>query len=229
MKPTGILWKRRGAFSLIELIAVISIIALIATFTIPAVGRIMRGSQLTQASGMIVGQINLARQMAMSRNRAVEIRFYRFGDAETPGENVKVPSTGKFRALQLFEILDNGVALPLSRVEMLPQNVVFAQSDAGLGVSSLIDSATAGAPKIPGTTDKAAPLLPRGVEHNYEYVAFRFLQDGSTNLRPTDTWYLTLIGLTDKLKSPSQPPPNYFTVQIDPVSGSTRTFRPTAG
>jgi uncharacterized protein (TIGR02596 family) len=213
----------------VELIAVIAIVVIIAGLTVPAVSRILRGSQLTQASGMIVGQLSLARQHAMTRNRPVEVRFYRFADPEMPGETSGVPSSGKFRALQLFEVLENGVALPLSKIEVLPQSVIFAYAGQGLGVSSLIDLGSAGTPKRPGSDDKAAPALPRGVGHNYEYVAFRFLQDGSTNLRLTDTWYLTLVGLTDRLKSPAEPPPNYFTVQINPVSGSTRTFRPNAG
>lgn len=226
--PSGTL--RRRAFSLIELIVVISIIVIIAAFTVPAATTILRGSALTQASSMIVGQISLARQQALTKNRAVEVRFYRFGDPESPGEDVSDPATGKFRAMQLFEVLENGTAIPLDKMQALPNTVVFAYSDSGdLGLSSIIDKAKAGDPKKPGADDKAAPRLPRGVDFKYEYVAFRFLQDGSTNLVPTDTWYLTLIGITDQLKSPNEPPPNFFTVQVDPVSGSTRTFRPTAG
>ncbi len=226
---TSRILRQRG-FSLIELIVVISIIVLIAGFTVPAATTILRGSQLTQASGTLVGQISLARQQALTKNRAVEVRFYRFGNPETPGEDVGNPSTGKFRALQLFEVLENGVSVPLDKPQMLPANVIFAYSEEqSAGLSSLIDKGSAGTPKKPGTDDRAAPHLPRGIGHKYEYVSFRFLQDGSTDLTPTDTWYVTLIGLTDQLQSAAEPPPNFFTVQVDPVSGSTRTFRPTAG
>lgn len=217
------------AFSLIELIVVISIIVVIASFTVPAATSILRGSQLTQASGQIIGQISLARQQALTKNRAVEVRFYRFADPESPGEDVANPSTGKFRGMQLFEVLENGAAIPLDKLQMLPQNVIFAQTSEGdVGLSSILDQAKAGTPKS-AKSDSAAPKLPRGVDYNYEFVSFRFLQDGSTNLTPTDTWYVTLIGLTDRLESPSKPPANFFTVQVDPVSGSTRVFRPTAG
>jgi uncharacterized protein (TIGR02596 family) len=227
--PSSITIKNRRAFSLIELIVVIAIIVLIAGFTVPAATTILRGSALSQASNTIVGQISLARQQALTKNRAVEVRFYRFADPETPGEDVSNPSSGKFRALQLFEVLENGVAVPLDKPQMLPNNVVFAYAEEEGGLSSIIDKAKAGTPKRPGTDDRAAPRLPRGIDYKYEFVSFRFLQDGSTDLTPTDTWYVTLIGLTDKLPAPNRPPANFFTVQVDPVSGSTRTFRPTAG
>ena len=226
--PSSITMKNRRAFSLIELIAVIAIIILIAGFTVPAATSIFRGSALSQASNAIVGQINLARQNALTKNRPIEVRFYRFADPETPGEDVGNPSSGKFRGLQIFEVLDNGVAVPLDKPQMLPNTVIFAYAEDTVGLSSIIDKPSAGAPKRPGIDDRAAPRLPRGIENKYEFVSFRFLQDGSTDLTPTEAWYVTLIGLTDKLKEANEPPPNFFTVQVDPVSGSTRTFRPTA-
>jgi hypothetical protein len=88
------------------------------------------------------------------------------------------------------------------------------------------------------------PALPdTQAQRNYEYVALRFLPDGSTDLPPTgvdkpgadDSWYLTIhgsqipntggksAGMTETL------PDNFFTLQIDPITGSTRSYRPTAG
>ena len=225
MKPVV---SNRRAFSLIELIVVIAVIVIIAAFTMPAMNTILRGSQLTQASSLLVGQLSLARQQALTRNRVIEVRIYRFGDPEIPSEKANDPTTGSFRAMQLFEVQTNGTALPLDKPQRLPNSVIFSFAE-GTGLSSLLDTGTAGAPKKPGTDDKAAPRMPRGVDLDYEYVAFKFLQDGSTDKSPTGKWYLTLINATDKLAAPTQPPPNFFTVQIDPVSGVTRSFRPTAG
>ncbi|HYR57249.1 MAG TPA: Verru_Chthon cassette protein D [Chthoniobacteraceae bacterium] len=219
--------SRRRAFSLIELIIVISVIVIIAAFTMPAMNTILRGSNMTQASGLIVGQLSIARQQALSRNRPVEVRFYRFADPETPGETVADPSTGQFRAMQLFEVQQSGVALPIDKMQRLPGGVIFAYAP-GTGLSSLIDKGTAGAP-TQASADQTAPRLPRGVDMNYEYVSFRFQQDGSTNKNPTGKWFITLISINDKLAASDKPPPNFFTVQIDPVSGVTKTYRPTAG
>lgn len=220
---------RRRAFSLVELVIVIAVIVIIAAFTLPAMNTVLRGSHLSQGSGMLVGQLNIARQQALSRNRIVEVRFYRYADPEVPGENVADPSTGKFRAMQLFEVtsIGTGIALPLDKVQVLPGTVVFAYSDSQ-GLSSLLDKPTGDAPKRPGIDDPAAPKLPRGVDYNYEYVAFRFNPDGSTNRTPTAKWYITIVNANDKITA-AVPPPNFFTVQVDPVSGTIRTYRPQAG
>ena len=97
---------RRSAFSLIELVVVIAIIAIIATFTVPAATTILRGSALTQASQTLTDQISFARQRALSRNLAVEVRFYLYADPEAPGETVNTPTTGQYRAIQLFEVVE---------------------------------------------------------------------------------------------------------------------------
>jgi uncharacterized protein (TIGR02596 family) len=225
MKPIA---PRRHAFSLIELVIVIAVIVIIAAFTMPAMNTILRGSQLTQGSGLLVGQLSLARQQALSRNRQVEVRFYRYADPEIPGEDVTNPKTGKFRAIQLFQVLPSGVSVPIDKVQTLPGGVIFSYSESE-GLSSLLDLPTGLAPKKPGVTDKAAPPLPRGVGMNYEYISFKFLPDGSTDKHPTGKWFVTIIGLNDRLNKPTEPPPNFFTVQIDPVSGVTKTYRPTAG
>ena len=74
------------------------------------------------------------------------------------------------------------------------------------------------------------------VARNYEWMGFRFLPDGSTDLPPTamisgtttgDTWYLTLVGSNDLSKDIKTI--NFYTVQIDPVSGTLKSYRPKAG
>ena len=87
---------------------------------------------------------------------------------------------------------------------------------------------------VPGAQEPSGLLLPRGVGNQYNYVAFRFLQDGSTNLAPTGTvWFMTLINMTDKgylgQGTTQYMPFNYFTLQIDPVIGTTKPYRPQAG
>src|SRR4029450_3981263 len=86
--------------------------------------------------------------------------------------------------------------------------------------------------------DKAKnPELPRGVKHSYNYIAFRFLPDGSTNLPPLGAkgkgseggrWFITVhsIGDRERTKNDTEAPPDFFTWMVDPVSGTSKTFRP---
>ena len=229
------------AFSLIELLVVIAVIAIIAGYAVPAVTTMLKGSQLTQGSQMVVDQIALARQTALSRNRSVEVRLYKYADPETPGEDQKKPETWLMHGMQVFEVLDNGAILPLGPVQRLPINVIIHQGK----LSSLIYGRTASKEKFAKPTD-SDPGIPGmdasiNVKDQYVYAAFRFLPDGSTDLLPTgtvtqptgDSWYITLVNPKDAnataLGVKDGEANNYFTLQIDPITGSTRSYRPNVG
>ncbi len=217
---------KHAAFSLIELVVVIAIIAIIATFTVPAATTILRGSAMTQASQMLTDQLSLARQLALSKNRSIEVRLCKLADPEMPGEKASDVSTGQYRAIQLFEVLESGAAVPIDKVQSFPTSVIMNPDK----LSTLISDTTQ-KEQTPTTKD---PDLPRGVGRNYRYTSFRFQPDGSTNLPTKSTadtngaWTITVHGGTEKVTGTTLPP-NFFTIQIDPVSGSSKGFRPTAG
>lgn len=223
--------SRQPGFSLIELLVVCAIIGIIVGFTIPAATTLMRGSQLTQGSQLLSDQFALARQIALSRNHPVEMRFYKYADPETPGEDTKEPSTWRYRAFQSFETLENGAIIPLNKVQMLPNAVVMSSGR----LSTLLDETVRGTAKKPAENDPEIPRIPSkkvSKTESYVYQSFRFRPDGSTDLSSTGDvqWYVTLHGLNDRQAEEStKPPPNFFTLQVDPVSGTARSFRPTAG
>lgn len=218
--------SRIRAFSLLELIVVILIIGIVAAFVTPAASTIVRGSQLTQGTQILTDQIILARQLALTRNAPVEVRFIRYADPEVPGEvstsGDADPSKGSFRAIQCFEILESGGSVPMDKPQLFPQSVIMNPDI----LSSLLSDDSR---KVIKANKNKDPKLPRNIEQNYEYVAFRFLPDGSTNLSPAPgkLWYVTLHNINDRPKG-TTPPNNFFTLQIDPVSGATKNFRPQA-
>ena len=217
-----------------ELIVVISIIAVIAVFTVPSASQILKGSTLTQASTILTDQIRLARDVAVTQNLKVEVRFYQYADPESVGETAGNPSTGQFRAVQIFSLqtvkkngVDTEVTIPYDKVQLFPQGVIMNSSST---YSTLLNNPAVTQP-IKGASDPANPSLPRGIGTNYNYYSFRFLPDGSTNLATTGLpWFLTIHNAADAGLSKTPPVPyNFFCIQVDPVSGTTKSYRPTAG
>jgi hypothetical protein len=89
----------------------------------------------------------------------------------------------------------------------------------------------------PAFRTETNPELPRGVGQKYDFVSFRFNPDGSTDLPPLGTtgkaseggrWFITVHTAADRArtKSDSEPPPDFFTWMVEPVSGTSKSFRP---
>jgi len=216
---------KKGGFTVVELLVVMSIIAIIIGFTMPAMNTVLKGSQLTQAGQMINDQLNLARQIALTKNHSVEVRFYQFGDPQAPGEQTAVPASGRYRAIQAFEIQDSGSAVPLSKVQQVPPSIII---DSGGALSSIISPPSAYVAPLPVLTSYSIQTVPIArVGTNYNTVAFRFLPDGSVNLSKisSNPWCLTLHNINEGDSLPA-PKANFITTQIDPSNGHIKTYRP---
>ncbi len=208
----------KKGFTLIEMLVVMAIIAIVTAMVVPAATSMMMASRLTGATDQVVGLISRARQTAIAKNHTVEVRFYQFGDPELPGESVTNPSSGRYRAMQVFEYRENGAASAVTKVERLPDGIII---DSNPILSTLFDPAQK--KKFTTTLDPIVDL-PRGVGTNYNCMAFQFTPGGTTKLAMKN-WYVTLHKSTDG-DGLATAPSNYAAVQIEFATGTVKAYRP---
>ena len=166
-------------FTLIEVLVVLSIIAVIVAFTIPAMAPALKGSKLKQAANQMEALLAGAHQRAITENRPVEVRFFKFEDPESPG------SLPMFRATQAAQVITNpqdhnDIKYEEEEVLMIPEPFVLAEKS----YSTLVESEA---------LREGATKIPR--RELAEFIAFEFRPDGSTNLATVDEshWTLTVM------------------------------------
>lgn len=213
---------RLRGFTLVELLIVLAIIAILAAISIPATTSMMRSSSLTSAGSTLASQLNVAQQYAMSRNCRVEVRLYQLPDAGAP--SATTPTV--YRALQSFAVPTNGTAdVPITKVIYLPDQICIVSN---VTYSSLLQtSATMSSPSYTTGTTAGTPLGPYAPS-SYNYYAFCFKPDGSTDLDPSSAqaWFLSLINQRDPVQSATGLPSNFVTIQINATTGRVSNYRP---
>lgn len=190
------------AFSLVELLVVVALMAVLAVLAVPTMTNIANGTALTRASQTVADQFALARQEATGKNREVQVRFV-WKDGPPAG----------WRGLQLWAASTEDVTdyRPVSRIAWLPEGTIISDT---ASLSPLIKS-----PSIPETNG----VFPgRGTT---KYCGFRFRAGGGTDLNfNTSSNFVTVVQNHDAAVSTA--PANYAVVQVDPVNGRIRTYRP---
>jgi uncharacterized protein (TIGR02596 family) len=199
--------------SLLELLVVIAIIGLLASLAIPSLSSILGGSQLMMATESVMGTLSSARQIAATKNCEVEVRLIQMKDPEQPG------STEKIRGIQIFEIRE-GLSNAIGKPRIFPSGIVAGETAAMSSLAALTNN-------TPTANDSSIS----GVGRSYTYRQFRFRPDGSLNLKtlsPTTTnFFLTLYNERFESQiSGSNPPANFATIQLEPVTGAAILYRP---
>lgn len=206
--------RRAAAFTLIELLTVLAVIMVLSVVALPALRGTLDGVNITGAADTVGAELALARQVAMTRNLPVEVRFYKFSASESGmgreawravGALISTNVSG--RASQEWIIPGRG----------LPGGVLMddsAEYSTLLGLTQADESAD------------APPLL-----RNKKYVAFLFNPDGSTDLDLRGTgggpqpWSLSLRN-ANAPTSGSAPAANFATIVLDPATGRFSVYQP---
>lgn len=187
----------RAAFSLVELLFVVAIMAVLVSLIIPAVQGVISSRNLGEAGGVIMTQLQAARQAALTRNAAVQWQILKVPDARN-GD----PSA--FRLVRTL-IMEPGSRewKPLGRPEWLPQ-------------ATWVDEANDRSPMLGQLTN--ATNLPSSISSSSSEAAWLIFDGAGRASVDRDGNWLTLVGRSNTN--------DFVTVQIEPVSGRVRTYRP---
>ncbi len=187
------------AFTLLEVLVVMAIIVVIVSLSSVSIQGIGSGHKLTTAMGMVTDQIALARQTAISKNARVEWQL------------IKVPSTATGQD-EAFRLIRLRIFEPkarrwraIGRSQVFPVSIIAAPES-----STLL---------APGSTQTIEDLTYEGQSgQTAEAAMITFHANGRLSMHSAAAHSITLLD--------PKYPNNFVTIQIDPVFGQTRTFRP---
>lgn len=197
---------KRSAFSLIEMLAAVGIITLIIGLVTPALVQVMESNRLSQTGQGLLYKISMGRQLAQTENRPIELRFYRYTDEDgSPG----------YHATQLFYYDEKAN-------EREPADSPFYFSTGITLVEKDLSPLLAHGSEDPPFAERE-PFKSRDAQ--YQRVVF--YPNGSTNINAAlSDAYVTLAYARAAGPESNAIPQNFYTIQIDPVNGSTKTYRP---
>jgi len=226
--------KAVRAFTLIEMLVVVTIIVLLLAFSTPALTRTLQASRLTSTGDTLIGALSEAQQLAFTHNAPVEVRFFAFaGEMDSSGTNTS------YRAYQLFKI---SVASSTSKGGTYTESVEPVGNLVRIpeGVALIKDDELSPALMGKGFTD----VKQSGGTGGYSgtdaiYNALRFMPDGSCrkvdsastglaalSYQTLPISFMTLANDSGVAITMKTLPKNFFTIQVDPYTGKSRSYRP---
>lgn len=197
-----------AGFALVELVIVIAIMVMLIAVATPYTLGALQSANLTSAGDTLMQKLAMAQQRSLTENRPVGLDFYYYTEDEIKGcHAIQMisynPATNQATALE-------------PPVYWNKQSVVLVE-----GALSPMFSTN----QTPISTGQATQNPFKSLNATYNRVIF--YPNGSTSLRvPLRTAYLTLISTKSYKADLSTSPPDYYTVQIDPVTGRGHSYRP---
>ncbi|OYW70631.1 MAG: hypothetical protein B7Z37_30130 [Verrucomicrobia bacterium 12-59-8] len=196
------------AFTLVEVIIVVALISMIFIMAVPYTLGALQSASLTSAGDTLMQKLAQAQQRASTENRPIALDFYYYERDGIPGCHAMQmasydPATNAATPVEPPVYWSEGRAMVIEG-ELSP---MFATN------------------VLPATTGPATLEPFKKLEATFRRVIL--YPNGSTSLRiPLREAYLTFISTKNYQKDLATPPPNYYTVQIDPVTGRGHSYRP---
>jgi uncharacterized protein (TIGR02596 family) len=214
----------KPAFTLIELLVVITVISLLLAFSAPALFNGLQATRLSGAGERMVSSLSDAQQSAFSENCVIEVQFYYYPGQLGAGE--------AFRSYRSFK-----VTTPNNATGLTNESVVSVGPIINLPDGVIISADTGLSPSLAGN------LLDDTQNHagvsNAQYTAIRFLPDGTCrkvsggagglaelDFLPLASSFFTMVEDDGHQWTANAPPKNFYTIQTDPYTGKSRSYRP---
>lgn len=197
----------RAAFTLVEIVVVLAIITIIMAFSTPYAFSVIQSASVTSVGDTLMQKISQAQQTAMTENRVTALQFYVYEkDAVTACHAMQLmsvdPATNEAKPIEEPIFFADG-------------RVVIAQ-----GMLSPLFNYT-----LPADTGAANAEPFKSLTATFYRV--RFYPNGGTSLSiPLRQAYFTLMPANAYKSGMEEAPKNYYSIQIDPVVGRPRSYRP---
>ena len=223
-------------FSLVELLVVIAVIALLLAVGASALSQSGNSLGLTTTVGNVQGILDEARQIAVSKNKYVQVRF------------LEIPGSDRYKAISLYvgdspyygtageydSWMSQGLLRQQGRTSYLPQTIVIPKGDPKDNQISrlLTDLASDTNFTRTGTNSVAG--------QSYGWVAFYFRPNGITDYQILSSSansgtnvpysgtnaYFSLVISTEFASNATKLPKNFATIMLPPATGRPVVFRP---
>lgn len=203
--------------TLLELLVVIGISMMMMALVASSFQSLGRTTEITNSIQYVANTLNVARQIAVSRNEYTQVRLYGAQESD-------ILRVGQFTAMAVFradspyytndytQLISDGRMRPEGQIVRLPQSCIIVSNST---YSPLIQSLTNQITLADGT---------RG-------VAFYFKPDGSLDVPATNSSgptvnVLSVCAMQAYIGAGNKLPANYGIVNIDRINGRFQIVRP---